>query len=102
MNIRTYTPYSPSDRIRLSPYCRVPGWFINRVYAQVIATLPQLNSACRQTAKRMCGSEMWKSLSRGQRSRAGRCVKILADAGYLPLLLLNPERRGTKFYLVLD
>lgn len=42
----------------------------------------------------------WPDLKRGYRQRIGRCIRVLADKGVLPIIMTNAGKSGPRVYVL--
>lgn len=67
----------------------VPKPFFDNIMLLVREILPALERDISYTAEMLCGEDFWKSLSAGERRRAGMCLSNMVQDRLLPLVLVH-------------
>lgn len=78
-------------------------WIFKRAWAHFSKNIATTDWSKKQTAKLLYNDpEDWGAMKHGVRHAIGRCLRYFVNQGMLPLYVVNPKSKGTKFYALIN
>lgn len=78
-------------------------WIFEKAWARMCAEIVTADWNKKQTTKSLYNDpDSWLDWKFGVRQAFGRCLRYFVDNKMLPLKVLNPLARGTKYYGLID
>ena len=78
-------------------------WIFKKAWAHFSKNIATADWSKKQTAKLLYDDpEDWGSMKHGVRHAIGRCLRHFVTQEMLPLYVVNPRSKGTKFYALID
>lgn len=102
-NIESTIPEQQDDSLIIMHIQLNDGtWIQERFYNQVLELIrdvvPALELEYSYSAEMMCGEAFWKSLEKGERINAGKCVAQMVRKNILPLCFAGKTRSNSSLY----
>ncbi len=102
-NIESTIPEQQDDSLiimhkQLNDGIWVEERFYNQVLELIREVVPALELEQRYTAEMMCGEAFWKSVEKGERIRAGKCLVHMVQKNLLPLRFAGTTKANSRLY----
>jgi hypothetical protein len=74
--------------------------FLAEIFNHVGGRIQILPKGIEYRSEQLCGYDYWEMLTPGQQKQAGKCIRQLAEMGFLPLVIVKKRHEYPLYFMI--